>query len=190
MNQLSEPFRTKFGWHILEVQDKRQHDNSEQARRNQVREYLRQRKIEEDREQWRSGIRKEFNDMIKRKVWRHTKINKIPEDRRLIGSRWVFKKKRNGVYRARLVGLGYSQIPGVDHKDNFSPVVTDVTFRCVLVISLLNDWDMEVVDIETAFPYGILDEEIFMKLPEGLDVYLETTFDDEEECDIDSTGAS
>ena len=58
------------------------------------------------------------------------------------------QKEKNGVYRARLVGLGYSQIPGVDHKDNVSPVVTDTTFRCVLVIALLNEWDMEVVDIE------------------------------------------
>ena len=58
----------------------------------------------------------------------------------------------------------------MDHKDNFSPVVTDTTFRCVLVIALLEGWDMEVVDIETAFLYGILDEEIFMKMPEGLEV--------------------
>ena len=43
--------------------------------------------------------------MIKRKVWRETNVDEIPDDRRLIGSKWVFKKKRNGVYRARLVGL-------------------------------------------------------------------------------------
>ena len=57
--------------------------------------------------------------MIKREVWRETNIVEISGDRRLIGSKWVFKKKRNGVYRARLVGMGYSQIPGVDYKDNF-----------------------------------------------------------------------
>ena len=83
----------------------------------------------------------------------------------------MFKKKRNGVYRARLVGLGYSQIPGVDHKDNFSPVVSNTTFRCVMVLALMNNWEMEVVDIETAFLYGILEEEIFMKILDGLDVY-------------------
>ena len=77
-----------------------------------------------ERGYWREAIRKEFNDMIKRKVWRETYIDQIPSDRRLMRSKWVFKKKRNGVYRARLVGLGYSQIPGVDHKDNFSPVET------------------------------------------------------------------
>ena len=133
-----------------------------------------------DKENWRTAIKKEFNNMIKRKVWRQTKTNKIPEDRRLIGSKWVFRKKRNGVFRARLVGLGYSQIPGVDHKDNFSPVVTDTTFRCVLVVALMKEWEMEVVDIETAFLYGVLDEEIFMKIPEGLDAYLDFTFENDE----------
>ena len=81
-----------------------------------------------DKKHWRTAIKNEVNNMIKRKVWRQTKINKIPKDRRLIGSKWVFKKKRNGVFRARLVGFGYSQILGVDHKDNFSPVVTDTIF--------------------------------------------------------------
>ena len=55
------------------------------------------------------------------------------------------------MYRAMLVGLGYSQLPEVDHKDNFLPVVLDTTFRCKLVLTLINDWDMEVVDIEIAF---------------------------------------
>ena len=93
---------------------------------------------EEEREHWRTSIKKEFNEMTKREVWRKANVKEIPKDRRVIGSKWVFKKKRNGIYRARLVGLGYYQIPRIDHKDNFSPVVTDTTFRCVLVIALLN----------------------------------------------------
>ena len=100
---------------------------------------------------------------------------------------WVFKKKRNGVYRARLVGLGYSQILGVDHKDNFSPVVTDTTFRCVLIIALSNEWNMEVVDIERAFLYGVLDEEIYMKIPEGLEDYMGTGFEGDECLDRKSS---
>ncbi len=92
----------------------------------------------------------------------------------------MFKKKRNGVFRARLVGLGHSQIPGVDHKDNFSPVATDTKFWCVLVVALMKEWKMKVVDIETTFLYGVLDEEIFIKIPEGLDAYLEYTFENDE----------
>jgi peptidyl-prolyl cis-trans isomerase SurA len=59
VNQLSEPFKTKFGWHILELQGKREHDNSEQARRNQVRNFLHQRKLEEERELWQRQLRDE-----------------------------------------------------------------------------------------------------------------------------------
>ena len=54
------------------------------------------------------------------------------------------------MYRAMLVGLGYSRLPEVDHKDNFLPVVLDTTFRCKLVLALINDWDMEVVDIDSS----------------------------------------
>ena len=39
---------------------------------------------------------------------------------------------------------------------------------------------MEVVDIETAFLYGMLDEEIFMKMPEGFDIYLESSFENDD----------
>lgn len=59
LNTLSQPFKTKFGWHIVEVLEKRQHDNSLEARRNQIRDYLRQRKIEEETELWQRQLRDE-----------------------------------------------------------------------------------------------------------------------------------
>ena len=65
------------------------------------------------------------------------------------------------------MGLGYSQVPGIDHKDNFSPVINEVTFRCVMVLTLQNNWVGEIVDVVTAFLYGDLEELIFMTIPEG-----------------------
>jgi len=50
--KISEPFRSQFGWHILQVQDRRNQDNSDAFRRNQAREFLRQRKIEESLDTW------------------------------------------------------------------------------------------------------------------------------------------
>ena len=87
------------------------------------------------------------------------------------------------MYHARLVGLGYSQVPGIDHKDNFSPVVSEITFRIVMILALLNNWDMEIVDVVTAFLYGDLEETFFMKIPAGLEEYLQTSFD-EDDCVI------
>ena len=61
--------------------------------------------------------------------------------------------------------LGYSQIPGVDYTDNFAPVAHDVSFRIALARMMVEKLDSLVMDAETAFLYGEIDEEIFMKSP-------------------------
>ena len=50
----------------------------------------------------------------------------------LVGYKWIFKVNRDGTHRARLVVLGYSQIPGIDFTENFAPVVNDMMFRIAL----------------------------------------------------------
>ena len=92
----------------------------------------------------------------------------MPNDRRLIGCKWVFKIKRDGTYRARLVALGDSQVPGVDFTDNFAPVVNDMTFRIALARMMMEDLKCMLVDVETAFLYGEIEEEIYMEAPVGM----------------------
>ena len=49
---------------------------------------------------------------------------------------------------------GWTRIPSNSRgrpQGQLSPVVTDTTFRCVLVIALLNEWNMEVVDQQKHF---------------------------------------
>ena len=98
--------------------------------------------------------------------------NTIPENRRLIGAKWVFKVENDGTYRARCVTLGYSQIPGVNYTENFSPVVNDVTLRVALIISLKKRWIRRTLDVETAFLEVDLEEEFLMKLPPGYEEVL------------------
>ena len=107
--------------------------------------------------------------MINRGVWRKIDKVKIPENRRLIGNKWVFKFKRDGTYRARLVVLRYSQIPGVDYTDNFAPVAHGVSFRIALARMMVEKLERLVMDVETAFLYGDIEEEIFMKSPVGME---------------------
>ena len=107
--------------------------------------------IENDRDNWRAAIMKEIRSMINRGGWRKTDRAKIPKNRRLIGNKWVVKIKRDGTYRARLVALGYSQIPGVDYSDNFAPVAHDVSFRIALARMTMEKLDSLVMDVETAF---------------------------------------
>jgi hypothetical protein len=75
----------------------------------------------DERAKWRAAIRLEFKQMLKNMVWRRKKgLNNLPPNRKGIGTKWVFKKKKNGVYRARLVAKGYNQIAGVDFQYNFA----------------------------------------------------------------------
>jgi len=62
---------------------------------------------------------------------------------------------------------GYSQIPGVDFSDNYVPVGNDVTFRVVMVLRLMFGFHAVLLDEETAFLYGKLEEEIYMEIPSG-----------------------
>ena len=125
--------------------------------------------VEEERQNWQIAIRKEIKSMINRGVWRKIDKVKIPENRRLIGNKWVFKIKRDGTYRARLVALGYRQIPGVDYTEKFAPVAHDVSFRIALAKMLVEKLDSLVMDVVTAFLYGDIEEESFMKSPVGMD---------------------
>ena len=125
--------------------------------------------VEEERNNWQIAIRKEIKSMINRGVWRKIDKLKIPQNRRLFGNKWVFKIKRDGTYRERLVALGYSQIPGVDYTDNFAPVAHDVSFRIALARMMVEKLDSLVMDVETAFLYGDIEEEIFMKSPVGME---------------------
>ena len=92
-----------------------------------------------DREKWEETIHLEFKKMLDMGAWRHVKRKDCRNDDRLVGCRWVFKVKRNGVYHARLVAKGISQIPSIESTDNYSRVVNDVTFRVVVTRMLIED---------------------------------------------------
>jgi hypothetical protein len=65
----------------------------------------------EDQIKWKSAINKELKEMEKRGVWKIIHEKDIPINYRCIKNKWIFKVKRNGIFRARLVACGYSQVP-------------------------------------------------------------------------------
>jgi hypothetical protein len=84
----------------------------------------------------------------------------------------LFKKKFNAEgkvekYKARLVAKGYSQVEGIDFGEIFSPIakLTSIIFLLSIVVSF--DLEVEQMDVKTTFLHGDLEEEIYMKHPEG-----------------------
>ena len=78
---------------------------------------------------WREAITKELDKMKTYQVYKIIKRKEIPHGRKCVKHKWVFDIKRNGLFRARLVACGYSQKPGINFTDTYSPVVNDAVFR-------------------------------------------------------------
>ena len=57
--EVTEPFRSEFGWHILEVLGRRNKDFSREIQRNQVANYIREQKYQEELDAWLRKIREE-----------------------------------------------------------------------------------------------------------------------------------
>lgn len=121
-----------------------------------------------NKDAWISAMQDEFNSLLENKTW---VLVEKPENKRVISNRWVFAKKLNhdGTerYKARLVIRGCLQIEGIDYNETFSPVVRFETIRIILSIAAHDGLCLRQFDIKTAFLYGSLNEEIFMKQPEG-----------------------
>ena len=99
----------------------------------------------------------------------------------IVGSKWVYKIKRNpcgsvGRYKARLVAQGFSQEPGFDFGETFSPVVRHTTVRLVLSIAAMNQWKLRQLDVKNAFLHSDLEEEVFMKQPPGFEDFTHPQF--------------
>ena len=65
-----------------------------------------------------------------------------------------------------MVAKGFTQVYRIDFEETFSPVARFETVRILLALAALEDWDIESLDVKTAYLYGELDEEIYMEQPE------------------------
>jgi Reverse transcriptase (RNA-dependent DNA polymerase) len=81
-------------------------------------------------------------------------------------------KKMDGTLRSRTVAQGFSQVPGKDFTDSHAPVLTYLAFRLALIIHVLMKPRTGQFDIKTAFLYSELDEEMYMRIPEGYVRYM------------------
>jgi len=119
--------------------------------------------------EWKKAMEMELKQLHEMNTW--NLIDK-PPDAIPITNKWVFIRKINKLgevvkYKARLVARGYSQRPGQDYNETYSPVVRMDTLRAILALVPVKRLKIQQMDIKGAYLNGILKENIYMEQPEG-----------------------
>lgn len=124
-----------------------------------------------DRDMWISAMEEELKSFKENKAW---EIVEIPESGTIVKSKWVFRRKSDSEgkikYRARLVAKGFMQKAGIDYGEIFSPVVRFSTIRLLFALAAKYNLDIYHLDVTTAFLNGELDRDVFMEIPQGLQI--------------------
>ncbi len=119
-------------------------------------------------DKWKLAMDDEMDSLSSNRTW---DLVPLPKGKRALHNKWVYRLKLepdgSERFKARLVVKGFQQKEGIDFDEIFSPVVKMSTIRMVLSIVAAKDLHLEQLDIKTAFLHGDLEEEIYMKQPEG-----------------------
>ncbi|GJU60175.1 putative ribonuclease H-like domain-containing protein [Tanacetum coccineum] len=98
----------------------------------------------------------------------------LPFRKKAIGTKWVYRNKKDdrGVVvrnKARLVALGHKQEEGIDYDEVFAPVARIEAIRIFLAFASYMGFMVYQMDVKSAFLYGKIDEEVYVKQPLGFE---------------------
>ena len=109
-----------------------------------------------------SAMEKEIESLRKNDVW---ELADLPKGRKAVGSKWVLKIKTDAEgsverFKARLVAQGFSQKPGIDYDETFSPVTRFESVRTVIALAVQTDLKLHQIGVTTAILNGDLKKEV------------------------------
>ncbi|CAI7875998.1 unnamed protein product [Closterium sp. NIES-53] len=124
-----------------------------------------------DAEEWKKAMESELKSIEENGTW---ELVELLEGLKAITSKWLFKIKSDADgkierYKSRLVAKGYQQKEKVDYKELFAPLVKPTMLRTLLAGATIKGWVVKQMDVTTAFPNDILEEDVFFAQPEGFD---------------------
>ncbi|KAK2070938.1 hypothetical protein P8C59_005398 [Phyllachora maydis] len=127
----------------------------------------------DERSKWLEAITKEFIQLLELGVFKFLPRSLLPSNRKLITCRNVLKVKKDAKnrpikYESRLVARGFIQVEGLDYTITYASTSIPSTWRILLAIGAVLDWEIEQADFIGAFLNSALREEIYMEIPEGL----------------------
>jgi hypothetical protein len=123
------------------------------------------------RNKWKEVIEDEINSLKKRKMF--TNVMPTPPRTFPVGFKWVFVQKRNKNnkvvrYKARLIAQGFMRRPDIYFNETYSTVLNVITFWYLISLAIQKHLSLQLMDVITAYLYGSLDSDIYMKVSDGI----------------------
>ena len=129
-----------------------------------------------DAVKWEAGYRDELKSLLEMGVYDLIPPTDVPRSSKVRKGRPVFHLKRNEHgepvrWKVRLVFKGFEQVYGKDYTSTTSPTAQMESWRILLHIAASKGWDIQQIDVKTAFLYGFLpdDETQYMQQPMGFE---------------------
>jgi hypothetical protein len=118
---------------------------------------------------WQAAIQHEYSSLIDNGTW---EVVDLPPDRVVVNNMWIYKVKSDTVgdvsrFKARLAAKGCSQRAGFDYTETFSPVIRMASLRLFFAIAAARDLELCQLDIDTAFIYAPIKEDVYIRQPLG-----------------------
>jgi hypothetical protein len=118
---------------------------------------------------WRCAMQEEYVALLANHTW---DLLPCPPGTNVVTGKWLFRHKLTSDgsldrYKARWVLRGFTQCPGVDYDETFSPAVKFATVRTILSLALSRDWVIHQLNVKNAFLHGTLTETVYCNQPTG-----------------------
>ena len=93
----------------------------------------------------------------------------------MVSSKWIYKIKHVAdgsieKYKERYVAKGFSQKEGIDHEETFGPAARCTSIKNIMALAYMMKWNIHQMDVNTTFLNGMIEEEVYIKQPQGFDV--------------------
>jgi hypothetical protein len=118
---------------------------------------------------WQKAMEEEYQSLEQNQTWN---LVPLPANKNLIKGRWVYAYKYNDQgdiikHKARWVAKGFEQQYGQDYEQTFAAVIKPMSYKLLFAVAAVNNWEIEQMDVKTAFLHGKLEEEVFLEQPHG-----------------------
>jgi hypothetical protein len=118
---------------------------------------------------WRDAMEEEYAALKSNGTW---DLVPLPPGANVVTGKWIFTHKFNADgslsrYKVRWVLRGFTQRPGIDYDETFSPVVKPAIVRTIISLAIARDWPLHQLDVKNAFLHGTLTETVYCSQPTG-----------------------